>query len=249
MILQTVAIPCYNSKKIAWLSMEGLCNQQNINHSWELIICEEIQKNLLGESFFRAYTDRLKSVGCEKITYLQPKGWIPLPQKWKMMGEIADKDSKSFVCQDVDDHPSSLRLSLAHENVGIGDYDWLGFRQGYFFSFIYNKIIRYKTNGGFGLSVSMKTKYARTIPHSTLKSGIIGFLYKHVGRQEKNFKNNRVPELYTDALYTDGYNNISKRNGFYRQPHRVFTGSDITIDDLTLSEEVKKKLKALVIKK
>lgn len=40
----TVGLPVYNSNQIAWLAMEGLCNQKK-NYTWELIICEEQHKN------------------------------------------------------------------------------------------------------------------------------------------------------------------------------------------------------------
>lgn len=37
----TVALPVYNSKSIAWLAMESLCNQKGIDFDWEIVIAEE----------------------------------------------------------------------------------------------------------------------------------------------------------------------------------------------------------------
>ena len=38
----TVALPVYNSKKIAWMAIESLCSQINVDFNWELIVYEEI---------------------------------------------------------------------------------------------------------------------------------------------------------------------------------------------------------------
>lgn len=59
----SVAIPCYNGKKIGWLCMEGLCNQVDINFDWEIIICEEKHNGMLGIDFFKKYVDRLSKIG------------------------------------------------------------------------------------------------------------------------------------------------------------------------------------------
>ena len=39
----TVALPVWNSEAIAWLAMEGLCNQVHPGVGWELIIMEEVE--------------------------------------------------------------------------------------------------------------------------------------------------------------------------------------------------------------
>lgn len=77
----SVAIPAYNGNKIAWLCLEGLCNQINVNFDWEIVICEEEHDNMIGEDFFYQYIDRLYNVGCRKITYLLVDKWINLPEK------------------------------------------------------------------------------------------------------------------------------------------------------------------------
>ncbi len=39
--LLTVALPVWNGSRIAWLAMESLCRQEEIDFWWELVICEE----------------------------------------------------------------------------------------------------------------------------------------------------------------------------------------------------------------
>ena len=74
-------MPCYNSNKIAWIALESLCNQVDINFEWELIICEEKHDNMLGDKWVDDYIERLVNVNCLKITYVQLKEWVNLPKK------------------------------------------------------------------------------------------------------------------------------------------------------------------------
>ena len=37
----TVGLPIYNSKKIAWIALDGLINQIDIDFDWELVFYEE----------------------------------------------------------------------------------------------------------------------------------------------------------------------------------------------------------------
>jgi hypothetical protein len=41
----TVGLPIYNSKKIAWIALEGLINQIDIYFDWELVVYEEDHDN------------------------------------------------------------------------------------------------------------------------------------------------------------------------------------------------------------
>ncbi len=61
MIKGTVALPVWNSKDIAWLCMESLCNQI-VDFKWELLVFEEKHDRQLGRSFFEGYQSRLP--GC-----------------------------------------------------------------------------------------------------------------------------------------------------------------------------------------
>jgi hypothetical protein len=55
----TVALPIYNSKKIAWISLESLIRQENINFDWELIVYEEIHSESVCPEILEEYKDRL----------------------------------------------------------------------------------------------------------------------------------------------------------------------------------------------
>ena len=81
MIKLSVALPVFNSKRIAWLAMEGLCRQENINFEWELVIAEEQGPEKFGSKAFLSYEGRLREVGCVRVRYIKLIKWIPLKQK------------------------------------------------------------------------------------------------------------------------------------------------------------------------
>ena len=41
----TVGLPIYNSKKIAWIALDGLINQIDIDFDWDLVVYEEEHEN------------------------------------------------------------------------------------------------------------------------------------------------------------------------------------------------------------
>jgi len=65
----TVALPVYNSKKIAWISLESLCEQINIDFNWELIVYEEKHEQSVFPELFDLYIEKLKLVNCSRIVY------------------------------------------------------------------------------------------------------------------------------------------------------------------------------------
>lgn len=240
----TVALPCYNAKKIGWLPMESLCNQVNVDFNWELIVCEEPHKDMLGVKFFELYKDRLAANGCVNITYLHPPKWMYLPQKWRMIADNADSKSVTYVKKAADCYSPSVRLSLSHKFVSEG-YDWVDFTKGYFYNFRLNKIILYNDNRYTNLSMASKTSHMRVLPLSTKKSGIDGLIKKSF---KGEIKTHNITTLYEDSVDTDGFNNISKRDIFYKSPQVPFFSTNKTLDDTKLPDYVIKRMKSLIIK-
>lgn len=242
-IEQTVSMPCYKANEIAWLSMESLCNQININYHWELLICEEKHEKMIGVDFFKDYIERLYSAGCRRIVYILVDEWIPLIHKWKMLGEAAHKNSKSFLLKAVDCYSPSKRLSITHDIINKRKYQWVDFRKGYFYDFRRDKLIIYDSLSTTNLNMGFRTEYARNIPFAEKRKGIDGFLYKLFKIRKKY----TVGSLYHDSIDTDGYNNISKRSKYYKNPVPPFFGTERTIEDLSVPEYVKKKIKLMAV--
>lgn len=239
MIVQSVAMPVYNAKDIAWLPMEGLCNQQ-VYHGWELIICEEIHKNQLGAQFFYDYFDRLPK--CEKITYIGIREWIPLSKKWHILGRATDSHSISFSLQAADVYPSSKRLTINHNAITQGA-DWVDICRGYFYSFTLKKLILYDAKQRTNLSMAFKTSFARNIPENNIERFVDNYLMGVIISQKQNAIIKHLDILLEDAVETDGYNQISKgRIEYYKNIKPPFKNTNKKLTDIGLPDYVKQKM-------
>ena len=242
MIVQSVAMPVYNAKDIAWLPMEGLCNQV-VHHEWELIICEERHKNQLGPKFFYDYFDRLPR--CRKITYIGLEDWVPLSQKWHIMGRAIDSHSISFLLQATDVYPSSKRLSTNHNAITQGA-DWVDVCKGYFYSFALKKMILYDAKQRTNLSMAFKSEFARKIPESNLERFIDNHLMSVILSQKPKAIINHLDFLFEDAIETDGYNQISKgRIEYYKTIKPPFKNTDKKLAETGLPDYIKQKMMTL----
>jgi len=219
MIKLTVALPVFNSKNIVWLAMESLCRQKSVNFEWELVICEENDANAAGRDFFFSYMTRLKAVNCQIINYIPIKSWIPLSQKWGMIGKASSKTSVIFMLQAADcfSHPARLRRTfdaLIHKQ-----FDWYQCPRGFFYHIFTEKVIIYdhKTYGQISqkltaLNMATLTEHARRLPVSDKKKGVDGWFLSTI----------RSPRMYVDrnhswkmGMDTQGLNNISKKRARY----------------------------------
>jgi len=249
----SVGIPCYNGNDIAWLCMEGLCNQVNVSFDWEIIICEEIHEKQIGREFFSQYINRLLNIGCKKITYIELSNWISLSEKWKIIGQNLDNYDGGFVLQAIDCYPPSERLVITHELINLDNHDWIDFNRGYFYSFINDKLILYdsavydkvaKTN----LHMAFKSKYAQYLESSSQKSGIDGLLLKTISKINPNIQIFTCNKLLPDGIDTDGYNNISKRRiNNYVSIGFPFVKTDKTIEEIGLPNHIIENIKKMII--
>lgn len=244
-IEQTVAMPCFNAKNIAWLSMESLCNQVEVNHHWELLICEEEHEGMTGADFFKQYIDRLVKAGCMRIVYILIPEWIPLPQKWKILGEASHRKSMSFLLKAADCYSPSKRLSITYKYINKRNYDWIDFCKGYFYNFNNGGLIVYNKASMTNLNMAFKTSFAKNIPFSEKRKGIDGLLFKFFKIRKRYI----IGSLYADSLDTDGHNNISKREKHYQNPMPPFASTAKTLDDLNLPDYVKEKIKLMTLER
>lgn len=244
LIRLTVALPLWNSKEIAWLAMEGLCNQKGIDFDWELIICEENIGKYFGVEEVKKYIERLKKVGCARIQYIPLNYRISLPEKWCKISENISDTSFVFLLHASDCYSYETRLKDTYEKAAQG-FDWIHNERGYFYSIHRKNMIeydgrtyKYKTGLNMAVSTSLLHKLKRDVK---LERGIDRWFYECV--QPTNvywFKD----EIIT-GVDTDGYNNISmSRRDNFLKVKPPFVATDKKLGEL-IPEYIIKKLEAL----
>ena len=250
----TVGLPVYNSNQIAWLAMEGLCNQKT-NYTWELIICEEQHKNQCGKDLFESYASRLVEAGCVRIVYISLNKWVNLPTKWKMIANAADPKSECFILQSADCYSSSDRIELAQEYIINQNYDWYDEECGLFYdvilkkSILFSKMLLNSSEWKTGLNMAAKTFYLKNLPETILIRGIDSYLYRyihHYNHYAKSFCNYRLNKLSLDV---NGVNNLSIfRQQMFVNPNPPFKKTTLSIDDLDIDKNIIIKLQKTTFK-
>lgn len=240
----TVALPVYNGKKIAWIALESLCEQIDINFNWELIIYEEIHQNSVFPKLLDNYIDRLKLVGCSRILFITNNEKVTLIEKWIEIGKNVSESSKCFMLHAADCYSPKKRLKVSCEKIVDEDYDWYDQTKGYFYSFISDRVVLYDYKGLTNLNMSLKTEYIKSLPFSNLKSGIDGYIYNHsivlCKKSNRNFRRYFDDEVYVDSIDTHGHNNIShSRESFFDTKPNIFSQTNLKISDLGWNETVK----------
>lgn len=239
----TVALPVWRSKDIAWLAMESLANQDATNFGWELLVCEEdssCHDGCLGAEFFESYRARLFERGCHRLLYLPLSSWIPLPQKWRMMGLEMSATSRAFMLQAADCYSFKERINESYNRIALDGNTWYDVNNGYFYSFISNKLIRYLAPPASrsNLNMAFHAAAARTIPMSTLPRHIDGFLRTHCRKTTTAFTQYVDTNVYV-GVDTNGYNNISTtREAYFIRPSPPFFGTSCKLDKLGLPDDV-----------
>jgi len=243
MIKLSVALPVFNSKKIAWLAMESLCRQKNVDFLWELVVAEENTGEFCGEKFFKGYEERLKKVA-GTLKYIKLTQWIPLFQKWKLIASQTAQTSRTFILQAADCYSEPHRLSNTFRYVNKG-YDWVQNKKGVFFNIRTHQHIVYEDLDGVqnaGLNMATLTEYMRNLPDIPRRACVDGWIYKSV--QPKN----KINLFGSECLFgvdTHGLNNISiKREKFFNNPAFPFTKTDLRIESC-LPTQISQRLYAL----
>jgi hypothetical protein len=248
MIRGTVALPVWNSQRIAWLSLESLCRQVKPENGWELIVFEEIHQGQVGESFIRGYESRLKDVGCEKITYLTSQKKISLSQKWVVMANVADPMSEYFCLHGADDYSHPYRL--IETEYAISQSDWCVTPKGYFYDFNHDKVIEYNLNTLTGMHMAVRTNLARILPIVDRYRAVDGwFIHTLIKLRHKKGKSLKCymssSEEWRHILCTNGLNNISTgRYSYFTNVRLPFYETDIKLGDI-VPEDIYIRLKGI----
>jgi hypothetical protein len=227
--------------------LESLCRQESAP-AWELIICEEPHDNMVGQEVFESYVDRLAQANCVRVVYIQPTEWIPLIDKWILIGQHISDTSKVYTLQAIDGYAPSKRLALSYDVIVNKKCDWVDFSNGYFYSFTHDKVVLYSTKAKTNLHMSFSSKYAKNIPTTHLRRGIDGWLHNHVkSKAKRRIRHKVINTLLADGLDTDGFNNISlNRNDKYLIPKFPFIEANKTIEQLPLPAEVIERIKNML---
>ena len=209
----TVGLPLFRARHVAWLALESLCRQTNIDFEWELVIAEEYRKRHLSlkEKNILRYRDRLAEVGCRNIIYIPIREWIPLFHKWKIIAE--QSDSQGFILQAADCYSSPNRLKETSLLFDKGA-DWVQSPIHVLYNIIDEKIVLFKHNPSkhpCGAEMAVRTDLVKQIPFKNIIKGVDYYLFyecqKIKGKKLEVMCDNTDNWKYT--LNVNGLNNIS----------------------------------------
>jgi hypothetical protein len=175
-----VALPLWKSKDIAWLALESLIRQRDVNYHWELVVLEEEEEQFGKERLFE-YANKLERAGCTRIVHLSIDQWMPLPMKWKTIHRNATKISKYFLLQAGDCYSYPWRLRDSYHMFEQGA-DWINSAKGIFYYIQEDFAAMYDSNledssKRVGLNMGCRMDLLNDFPDDHRRKGIDGFLW------------------------------------------------------------------------
>ena len=239
----TVALPTWDNKDIIWLQLESLCRQET-EYAWELIVCEEQTKNMLGKDALLIYEQRLQERGCKAIRYIPLKKHTPLSLKWVIIAKASL--GKTFCFCASDNYSPPTRIQLSHEKINEG-YNWFDVKKSLFLnlkSFSCATYVNQKKEKNSGVFIATRTELIKGLNGPPWpKSGIDNWI-KTKCRTDPSFQfqNNLL------GLHTDGANKISsdRKNHYPNNKTRKryippFFPPEQSLDEI-LPQEIKNRL-------
>ena len=218
MIEMTICLPLFRAKYIAWLALESLCRQKNIDFKWELIICEEIFDEEFGEEQINTYKERLKNVGCTNLVYIPLSKWIPLSEKICLMIKNASESSLYYGDLGADMYTPSLRIKSQRDILKNNpDIDWCAIGKTIFYEIKTEKL--FILDAEFSVNdASSRASRMSIMRHFNIcnkKIGIDGTIFKFIknfakskGKKFTTYLDNS-DELWMESLNVHGLNNLS----------------------------------------
>lgn len=222
MIKLTVALPLFRAKNIAWLAMESLCRQENIDFEWELIVAEETEKynNLFfGKDNLYLYESRLKEVGCSKILYVPLDKWISLSKKWIVIARRSEDSSKMFLLQAADCYSNPNRLRRTYNIHCKTNADWIQTNKHVLYNLKNDKVAIYiqKINNSMSAAdMAVRTSLINKIKPINIDRKIDTWLLKSCKSKKRNFiiKHDNS-KIWKNGINVTGINNISNRDKIF----------------------------------
>jgi len=223
MIEHSVRMPLFRAKYIAWLALESLCRQQGIDFEWELVCAEEQDDpEMFGQDAAMHYADRLKQVGCVKITYVPVENWIPLADKMVLLINNCSEESKVVMFQSADYYSSPFILRDQHKAFQDPKIDWFTCRPRTIFYEIGSGIAKMALNGTKGSGRGVKLSVARQVQDGGGRRRVCDqwFLKSYVRVLGHPLVEHVDHENWKHAFNTDGFNNCTlARTGWIRDGH------------------------------
>lgn len=236
----SIVMPLYRAGNIAWLPLESLCRQKQINFRWELLIAEE-QEGAFGWPKIKEYFGRLNKVGCARIIYYSLPKWIPLSQKYHLLTRQMHPSSKIFTTQAGDNYSHPMRLKLTHLYLIKRDYDMWHQAYGLFYDIPTGQMIGFNyyrnPERPVCMTAAYKAEYVRNLPFEFKKSGLDSWLYYNILKAsgKKELKTWTSGNRYWDkGVNTQGQNTISvKRARHFKKPkNKLFGPTSIKIEEV-----------------
>jgi hypothetical protein len=242
----TVGLPMYHQSKIGWLVMEGLANQTHVNIGWELLIIEEIE-NAFGMRNVMKYIPRLKKAGCVRIRYMPLSKWIPLGQKWWLMGRDTAQSSKCFLLQGSDSYPQPKRIRETYDIFIKESPAWCHSREGYVLDIPTGTLAKFNCNKWKWftcLNIAVGSEYMRKLPMVPFPRRFVdGWLFRNVKKLSRNrwrVSINQSPS-WSRGLGTNGYNTLSKGRLRHMQAAKPpYVKTDIDVKEIVPSDVAKR---------
>ena len=230
----TVALPVYSGKDIAWLCLESLKRQRDVDFEWELVVFEEEHEQSLGEKYFQDNRPTWTK-------YITDKGKYTLGEKWFRIIQESSEWPEVIVFCAADNyyHPYMLRDSLDAINRGV---DWFYTVKGFFYDFDSEKIILYNARRKTGLQMAASMEIARTIPNKPRRRLVDIWLRNNMHPQNPEMD---MSGHWQETLFTHGYNTISSKRGeYFINPKRPFRETAEKLEDI-VPPEVANRIKSM----
>jgi hypothetical protein len=261
MIELTVALPMYKCSEVAWLALESLCDQKNIDFDWELLIAEE-KNEAYGLKKIQNFVDRLKKNRCVRLEYISLDSWVPLLKKWRLLADKAS-DSRCFLIQAADCYSQPSRLKETYDLFSNDQTDWCQSKKGAFYElsseqaaifdydlvepidYYYKNVFMPNTIHPCCLNMAIKTSLAKQIPRDNVFKSVDRYIF-HSLEEYKQDKLNVVwneSKNWTMGIDTDGLNKISA-NRKYRIKNKIrpFSKEEYKVEK-NIPKKVLKKIK------
>ena len=247
MIELTVGLPMFRAKDTAWLALESLCRQEGVDFEWELVICEEQDDKMFGRAATKKYMDDLFMVGCVKKRYIAFNEWMPLSQKWRIIGQHANPDSKVFCLCGADDWNSPNRLAEAYDMIMNHGADWTQTDKGYYYYLPTKEVVKFDGTTYFRgmvnplMQKSLRTEYMRNLPDEDKTNLVDTWLMHSVIKQNNQayFLLNNSDD-WQGSMFTYGGNAISAREQEIIERQHPFYYTDTKLGDIIPERFIKR---------
>jgi len=221
----SISLPLFRANKVAWIALTSLCHQQEVTFPWELVVAEEVGHDPLGLGGLLRYKNALASVGCQKLVYVPLTEWVPLSQKWRLIGSKLDPNSKFMVIQAADCYSPPKRLVTAWRVFSSGHISWFQGNRHQLYDIKTGKAVLYTQRIGGpltpGADMVVQADLVRKLPQSSKTKGVDMWLITNCAKAAGN--NWRLQWDNTDnwkyGLNVHGVNNISLRRAFFDGGH------------------------------